>query len=224
MPMTEVGEARRILGDAMLGPQEISACLGPSAVADLRPHEHAALDHVPFDRAALERAAADDLFLVLRVPRDAAGPLTIVALGERLPDALDPRVHTGVGYALRDEWTIDTQALGTTETCAFGWALVHKTPLPGTLNRSRDAQDAVLDTLPAGDRPPRRSAVEAVYDTLLWRHARGERLLANAWDWSRSDSTDAGYAAVGDHGERGLRIIAYSPAVRFGTLGVCLQR
>jgi len=224
MTMTDEGEARQILGDAILGRDEVATGLGGDPVAALAPDERALVERVPFDRATLERAAGEDLFLVLRVTRDATGPLTIVRLGELIAGGLDPRVHTGVGYALRDEWTIDTQPLGTTDTCAAGWALVAKTPLPATLNRTRDAQDAVLATLPAAERSSRRSAVEIVYDTLLWREARGERLLANAWDWSRSGSTDAGWAAVGDFGETGLRVIAYSAAVRFGTLGVCVQR
>lgn len=224
LTITGLDEARGILGDAVLGPEEIVAVLGDDALAAVGPEARPAVERVPFDRATLERGAGDGAMLVLRLGHDAAGPLTIVRLGQLLPDGLDPRVHTGVGYALRDEWTIDTQPLGTTETCVPGWALVRRTPLPATLNRTRDAQDAVLAALPAGTRPARRSAVEIVWDTLLWRGARGERLLADAWDWSRSGSTDAGFAAAGDFGDAGLRIIAYSAAVRFGTLGVCVQQ
>jgi hypothetical protein len=72
--------------------------------------------------------------------------------------------------------------------------------------------------------PPRRSAVEIAWDTLLWQRARGERLLASTWDWSRSETSDRGLAALGELGEPGLGVIAYSRAVRFGTLGVCPQR
>jgi hypothetical protein len=70
----------------------------------------------------------------------------------------------------------------------------------------------------------RRSAVEIAYDTLLWFRTHGERLLPASWDWSRSGSTDRGYAALGEFGPAGLGVIAYSRAVRFGTLGVCPQR
>ena len=77
---------------------------------------------------------------------------------------------------------------------------------------------------PYGGRPVRRSAPEIAFDTLCWQHVHGERLLAGCWDWSRSVSTDQGYAALGEFGEQGLRVIAYSRAVRFGTLGVCAQR
>ena len=69
-----------------------------------------------------------------------------------------------------------------------------------------------------------RSAVEIAWDTLLWHRTRDERLLAGAWDWSRSESVDEGLVALGEFGDKGLGVIAYSRAVRFGTLGVCPQR
>jgi hypothetical protein len=149
----------------------------------------------------------------------------MLAIAKRL-GGLDPKVHTGVGYSLRDEWTIDTQPFANADTCAAGWWLVRRAPLPSTCNRVYRAQDDALATLapPANGRPPRRSAVEIAFDTLVWHRARGERLLAEAWDWSRSPSNDQGYAALGEFGERGLGVIAYSRAVRFGTLGVCPQR
>jgi hypothetical protein len=66
--------------------------------------------------------------------------------------------------------------------------------------------------------------VEIAFDLLCWQRLHGERLLAACWDWSRSVSTDQGHPALGEFGTAGLRVIAYSRAVRFGTLGVCPQR
>jgi len=80
---------------------------------------------------------------------------------------------------------------------------------------------------PAGSNasaPHRRSAVEIAFDTLCWQRVHGERLLGSHWDWSRSETTDRGYVALGEFGPQGLRIAAYSTGVRFGTLGVCPQR
>ena len=74
------------------------------------------------------------------------------------------------------------------------------------------------------ERPRRRSAAEIAFDTLCWQRAHGEYLLSRAWDWSRSETIDRGYASLGEFGPEGLRVIAYSAAVRFGTLGVCPQR
>jgi len=221
-----LADAASVLGQAVVGPAELEKALGYDPLSVLTPDERRAVSRVPFARADLERAKTDGEFLVLRVPRDPDGPLTMLALSKRLSGGLDPKVHTGVGYMLRDEWTIDAQPFATGDTCAAGWWLVRRAPLPKTLNRGHRAQDDVLAELgPASaDRPRRRSAIEIAYDTLLFERACGERLLAGAWDWSRSPSNDQGLAALGEFGEKGLGVIAYSRAVRFGTLGVCAQR
>jgi hypothetical protein len=218
--------ATTALAGAVLGPAEIAAVLGSDPLASLTTEERTAISTIPFSDADLVAARAAGELLVLRVPRDATGPLTMLQLGERLAGGFDPRVHTGVGYALRDEWTIDTQAFATADTCAAGWYLVRRSLLPATANRVYREQDAVLAAL-GGSRPGvprRRSAVEIAWDTLLWERSRGERLLAGAWDWSRSPSHDGGLAALGEFGPQGLGVIAYSRAVRFGSLGVCPQR
>lgn len=211
------------LGGALLGPRELEVALGFDPLSVLSAAERAAVGTLPFGEADLERARADGELLVLRLPRDPEGPLTMLRLAERLRGGLDPAVHRGTGYTLRPEWTIDEQPFACAEVCEAGWWLVRREPLPATLNRPYAAQETLLAPA-ASARPPRRSAVEMAFDTLLWRRAHGERLLAAAWDWSRSESTDHGYAALGEHGEQGLRVIAYSRAVRFGTLGVCVQR
>jgi len=215
--------ARRQLGDTVLGPREVGAQLGFDPLAVLTPAERSAVARVPFTPAELERARADGELLVLRVPRDPDGPLTMLRLAARLDGGIDPAAHKGSGYLLRPEWTIDDQPFATEETCTAGWWLVRRAPSPATLNKTYAAQDAAIGAASA-NRPRRRSAPEIAYDTLLWHRLHGERLLAAAWDWSRSVSTDQGYAALGEFGDGGLRVIAYSRAVRFGTLGVCPQR
>jgi len=172
-----------------------------------------------------EIAAALGAMLVLRLPRDVEGPLTMLRLAERLGGGLDPKVHTGVGYLLRDEWTIDDQPFAAAETCPAGWRLVRREPLAATLNRTYRDQDTVLAAAGSNaSAPHRRSAVEIAFDTLCWQRVHGERLLGSHWDWSRSETTDRGYVAIGEFGPQGLRIAAYSTGVRFGTLGVCPQR
>jgi hypothetical protein len=214
--------ATRTLGGAVLGPRELAGALGFDPLAALTPEERVAVARVPFSPVELERARADGEFLVLRVPRDPDGPLTMLRLAARL-GGLDPGVHKGVGYLLRGEWTIDDQPFAAEETCSAGWWLVRREPVRSTLNRAYAEQDAALG--PSGpERPRRRSAPEIAFDTLCWEGAHGERLLGACWDWSRSVSTDQGYAALGEFGSGGLHVIAYSRAVRFGTLGVCAQR
>jgi hypothetical protein len=218
--------ATEAMGGAVLGPRELRAGLGFDPLAVLDAAAEPAVARIPFSNAQLAEARAAGEMLVLRVARDPEGPLTLERLLARLGGGLDPQVHKGAGYLLRPEWTIDDQPFATAEVPAAGWWLVRREPLPVTLNRAYEAQDRALASLgpaPAA-RPRRRSAVEIAFDTLCWQRVHGERLLAGAWDWSRSLSTDQGYAALGEFGTGGLRLVAYSRAVRFGTLGVCPQR
>ena len=102
---------------------------------------------------------------------------------------------------------------------------MRREPLAATLNRTYRDQDTVLAAAGSNaSAPHRRSAVEIAFDTLCWQRVHGERLLGSHWDWSRSETTDRGYVAIGEFGPQGLRIAAYSTGVRFGTLGVCPQR
>ena len=226
MEIPGLEEASRLLGGAVLGPRELTAALGFDPLAVLPEDERPAIGRIPFGAADLERARAEGEVLVLRLARDPEGPLTMLRLAARLDGGLDPKVHKGVGYLLRDEWTIDEQPFAAAETCRTGWWLVRREPLAGTLNRTYREQDAVLAALGPSlpERPRRRSAAEIAFDTLCWQRAHGEYLLSRAWDWSRSETIDRGYASLGEFGPDGLRVIAYSAAVRFGTLGVCPQR
>lgn len=226
MDIAGLDDASRALGGAVLGPAELATALGFDPLSVLTPVERDAVARVPFDAATLAAARTNGERLVLRIPRDPDGPLTMLRLAARLGGGFDPGAHKGVGYMLRDEWTIDVQPFAARETCTAGWWLVGKAPLPRTLNRPYRAQEGVLATLgPASAaRPRRRSAVEIAYDTLLWHRAHGERLLATTWEWSRSPSTDGGLAALGEFGAHGLHVTAYSRAILFDTLGVCPQR
>ena len=215
--------AARTLGGAVLGPRELARALGFDPLTVLTSEEQTAVARLPFDTDALDAARQEGGMLVLRIPRDPTGPLTMLRLAGRLEGGLDPAVHKGAGYLLRPEWTIDDQPFAAEETCPAGWWLVRREPLPATLNRTYGEQDAVLR--PASeDRPSRRSAPEIAFDTLCWQRVHGERLLAASWDWSRSLSTDQGYAALGEFRAGGLRVTAYSRPVRFATLGTCPQR
>ena len=130
MDVTGLDDARRILAGAVLGPAELTTVLGFDPGSVLTAAERATVGHLPVSTADLERARADEAILVLRLPRDPNGPLTMLTLATRLDGGLDPGVHRGVGYMLRDEWTIDAQPFATTETCTAGWWLVSRAPLP----------------------------------------------------------------------------------------------
>ncbi len=219
---TTIAEARSIFGGFLLSPEDVALVLSDPALAA------ADTATAPYDRAQLEAARARGDILVYRVDTDGAQPLTILRLLERFPEAVEPQLLKGVGYQLKDEWTVAREPFAATETCRPGWRLVHGTPVPSTCNLTYDQQNAELDryaeSLGLTGRLTRRSATEIVYDTILLRRAHGIRLLERAWDWSRTPTQDGGFATIGEFGDTGLKMVGYSRAVRFGSLGVCPQQ
>jgi len=115
------------------------------------------------------------------------------------------------------------------DTCAPGWSLVAKDILESTRNLSYDEQGPCLKDYAATLQVPpesirRRTATEAVFDTIVAFAAQGQRLLENTWDWTTSETVDLGYLNVGGFGSKGMQILSFSGAVRHGALGICPAR
>lgn len=219
---TSIAEARTIFGSFMLGPDDVARVLGGDPVrAD-------AAGGVPFARVDLEGARSRGDVLVFRTAGDGQAPLTLTRLIERFPETLQSGLHKGVGYQLKDEWTVLQEPFAATATCRPGWRLVHGAPVPSTCNLNYEQQDDALRRYNADENGSgtyaRRSAVEAAYDTVLLNRAHGIRLLQRSFDWSETPTQDGGFVTVGQFEEDGLRIVGYSRAVRFGSLGICPQR
>ncbi len=215
-----VQDARAILGTDVLGPEETVTVFGapPSEAA------------IPFCRDDVVRAATRGEMLVFRATQGGNGvPLTLLRMVDRFPEAFDQKLARQMGYQLKDDWGIASEPLAATLTCAPGWALVRKEILDQSRNLTYDQQERVLreyaaDSAAAVGTVRRRSAVEAVYDTLLYFVVRKVRLLTQSWDWSGSQTIDGGYLNVGGFGDRGMQILSFSRAVRHGGLGVCPAR
>jgi hypothetical protein len=216
-------EARALLGDDVLGPREVEAVFGVGVHGET-------LRHVPFSREALVAAKNAGEMLIARITHGSGGaPLTLLQMLLQFPDAFDKRLLRQVGYQLKDEWGIELEPLAATDTCAPGWALVRKEILDGSGNLAYEEQDAVLRACAQRLGIPatalrRRTAVETVYDTLLYFGARRVRLLEKSWDWSGSRTLDGGYLTVGGFNASGMQIVGYSRAIRYGGLGVCSTR
>jgi hypothetical protein len=223
---TPLADARALFGDDILGPDEVGRELGadPRVLAAASPQ---LLDLVPFDRETLRAAHARGELLVFRVPADGDGPLTVLRIADRFPDAIDAKLRKGVGYLLKDEWTLDSEPFTGTANCNLEWRLIGRAPIPATCNLSFELQDAALARHAAAvglaGKLRRRSGVEIVYDTVLFARARGVRLLERTWDWSDTPTADGGYVTAGELAAGGLHVLGYSRAVRFGTLGICGQ-
>ena len=220
----KIDEARALFGDAMLGPDNVARALGTDA-EHLASGSPTVLSTVPFDLARLRQAKDRGHLLVFRAPTDGTAPLTARRLLERLPGSIQAKLMQGVGYQLKDEWTLDTEPFFSTETNPLEWRLVHREPVPATRNLTYHQQEAALvqyaDAADLDGLVRRRSAAAMIYDTLLFAHARGVKLLEHAWDWSSTPTADGGYITAGELSADGLRVLGYSRAVRFGTLGVC---
>jgi hypothetical protein len=203
-----IGDARRIFGQDVIGLEEVSAVLGAVA-AEL---DRASIDRLPFAREQLMRAADEAMMLVLRVAAADGRPLTILDLAARFP-----------GRTTEETPWFAKEAFAARETCRVGWALVEKQPFARSRNLSYAEQQEELDqrSESLGIKLRRRRAVEVVYDTLLYSSVRGERLLGTEWDWSSTATSDGGFVSVGNFDEQGLRLVAYSQAVRFASLGLC---
>lgn len=213
---TELQRAREILDDDVIGPEEVAAVFGTS------PGPTGAAP-VPFSIEQLQRAKAEGELLILRASRAADGPLTLLRLIQRFPQAFDPAYLQKMGYQLKSEWGIELEPLAGEETCSDRWALVRKEPLLQACNLSYEEQDELLAGL-TGARLRRRSATEIAFDLVAYHGARSRRLLYDGWDWSSSRTADGGYLNVGHFDEQGMQIFAFSPGVRHGKLGVCPNR
>ncbi len=207
-----VTEARAILGDDVLGADETASVFRVAINAP----------PIPFTTDQLKSANPSGEILVLRLAQDGEGPLTLLRMIQLFPESFDKRLLRQMGYQLKDDWGIELEPLAATATCTSGWALVRKDILADTRNLTYDEQEPALLRYAPSCR--RRSAIEVVYDTLLYYEARRVRLLEKAWDWSSSATVDGGYLNVGGFGPTGLQILSFSGAVRHGALGVCPTR
>jgi len=215
-----IAKARAILGDDLIGPEEVQQIFGG---------ELAGTAEVPFSAAELEAARSVGDLLIYRSATAGGAPLTIEALAASQPKCFDGKLLRGAGYALKNDWGILLEPLAQQATCTTGWALATADVLPQTLNLSFDEQNEAIRRHieqrglgSVGAR--RRTAVEAVYDTVVCFAARGRHLLGETWDWTASVTDDGGLLQVGGFGSKGMQVLAYSRGTRHGALGACLTR
>ncbi len=223
---TPIADARALFGDDLLGPEDVARVLATDP-GRLSAGDPALLDAVPYAAATLRAARERGHLLVFRTPTDGDVPLTVLRLLERFPGAIQAKLLKGVGYLLKDEWTLDQEPFAGRDTCRLEWRLVHRALVPETRNLSYALQDVALAryaaSLGLAGTLRRRSGIAIVYDTILFARARGARLLEHTWDWSDTPTADGGYVTAGELSSDGLRVLGYSRAVRFGTLGICAE-
>ncbi len=221
-PVT-LDEARALLGKDVYGPQELAVVFGP---LDPKAGELP----IPYGLADIEAAKKAGEMLVLRIANAADGqPITIVRMIEKIPHAFDRDLLQKTGYQLKSDWGIELEPLAQRITCRPGWSFVCKEILSDTRNLSYDEQTPRLREYAAqlqvsADSVRRRTATEAVFDTVVAFVSRGERFLEKSWDWTSSETVDGGYLNIGGFGPKGMQALSFSGAVRHGALGICPTR
>jgi len=209
---TSVAEARALFGDAMLAPEDVARVFGTTAE---RLGDRSLLAHVPYDLPTLRAAHARGHLLVFRTPNDGAAPLTVMRFVERFPGAIQAKLLKGVGYLLKDEWTLDQEPFAAHDTCRLEWRLVHREPI----DRQEGEPQVAVPAHGGRDQVGRIRQGLRVQEVA----GRGVKLLEHAWDWSDTPTADGGFVTAGELSADGLRVLGYSRAVRFGTLGICAE-
>ncbi|MCM8782688.1 MAG: hypothetical protein NC828_06560, partial [Candidatus Omnitrophica bacterium] len=114
----------------------------------------------------------------------------------------------------------------------LGWYLVKKEVLNGSLYISWNNQQFLLKQYEDGLRAEgaknvsvmRRTALEAVYDVLLYYVNTGEKLLANVYDWTLTPESNGNLVYVGIFIANGLHISSKPPEYPNPLTGVCPSR
>lgn len=161
-------------------------------------------------------------------------PITIMSLREILKKdprgSKNPLFYTPKGGA--DNWYKD-QPFANDEALTGGYALVSKEPLPNSFYITYAAQTGLLevhrtDTLPSlgaqSTDVRRRTAVEAVWDTMFSHVLTGTWPLSDKRDWTSTQTADGGQVGVGGFGKDGLLVDRWHPGSSPPDIGVVTQR
>lgn len=249
----DLQEAREILGNDFLGPEQVQQVFETALTPDQIPA-------LPYSREDLEKAKERGEMLVLRIDKDVDGhPLTM----ERIHTLLErPSIQAGKGKILHKvDWYIN-EPFFKVDTAGLEWKLVSKEVLPDSTGKNYIDQTKVLrDSLREFLTPQeltecsdqkleesrelmstdwkeaaqqlselqinknhRRKPVEALYDLSLRFGAKDERLLQGKYDWSCIRSSGGDLVHVGNFGAKGANVDGWEPDSASGDLGIVSSR
>lgn len=222
--------------------------LGVFAVRNMEAKLRAAGQNVEFDlenippleysEKDLEIAKQNGEMLVLRAQ-------TMLMDGREIPISMidfrelfknDPMNKlSSVFYSFRsgaDDWYKSEKFATKPGEIKLGWALVKKDVLTGTTSKTWNDQEQILKQYEAGLKKKgaknasvrRRTASEAVWDTMLYYSQGGEQLLERVYDWTQTRASVGYLVVVGFFDSGGLYVIGRFPEFSDGRLGVCPSR
>lgn len=114
----------------------------------------------------------------------------------------------------------------------LGWAFVKKEPLDDSFDKTWKEQEEMLEkyaktlnhTSLRRTNVQRRTALEAIWDNMLYYINNKERILPDKYDWTKSRTSDGGLVFVGGFDSGGLVVDSWVPESSFSSLGVCPSR
>jgi hypothetical protein len=233
-PMVE--RAKEILGHDFLGVEAIKKL--EQELKKVEVNVEFATDRLPsfpYTEEDLQVAKFNDEMLVLRpgvmLREERKEPITLIEFRELFKRDPLGKMQT-LFYSFRsDAYDWYKKELPATQPgeINLGWSLVKKNVLDGSTDTNWDDQEKLLRQYGRGLKRKgaknisirRRTAVEAVYDELLYYINTGKRLLPYKLDWGQSRTSTGRFICVGYFASGGLNVSAFRPKEPNSTTGVC---
>jgi len=222
-------EAREILGQDALGPEEVKNAFG----IELKPEQ---IPDIPYSKEDLEKAKQLGEMLVLRVDKAPDGePLTMKKINELLIDEFEEK---GKGKILYNTDWYKNEDFFTKDTPKLEWKLVSKEPIPDSTSKdyfkqtkhlrdhlvkngflketdpeyikdeeiekirklkTKQEQAKALSELPINQKH-RTIPVEDLYDLVFYFQTTGQYLRENIYNWTSRCVSDGELVGVGHFG------------------------
>ena len=241
-PMAEdkmMERAKDILGRDFLGPEAVRTMqtkLKTVGVDVEFPIDN--LPPLPYGEQDLQLAKQNGEMLVLRAAnkRQAKSeiPLTIVDFREFFRQDPDHKLDTPF-YTFRsnaNDWYPSEGFAAKPGEIQLCWTLVKKEIMKNSTDKNWSKQedllkDYVSDLKRKGatnTEVRRRTAMEAIWDTMLYYANTGEQLLGDKYDWTNSLASNDNRVHVGAFASDGLHVNGWLPRSSREDIGVCPSR
>jgi hypothetical protein len=231
-PYVEFEEVQELFGIDFFGPETVAEILGGADLFGpaVPRYLYRQFLRVPFSRDELQRAKYLGMIIVLRISHDKYGNgLTIrylrdLAARSRAFRLVHAQVISAFGDIRETPWYA-SEAFARNEVPRPGWSLVQIGAVPRSLGRTWKDQNDDLKRWTEGnairfDIARRRTAVEAVYDSLLYWQRNRQFKMDMVYDWTATTSSDGWLVFVGCHNSR-LWIDALLGDAQDPCVGVC---
>lgn len=234
-----VERAKEILGKDFLGLEAVrkmeAALKGVGANVEFRLDR---LPDFPYSEQDLQLAKQNGEMVVLRASHanidGRTAPLSLISFRELFKK--DPVGGIpALFYSFRsdaNDWYLQENFATNSLEMELGWAIVKKEFLNGSTSKNWQQQEEVMKKYGEDLRAKggtntqvrRRTAKEAVWDTMLYYSNTKEQLLETKYDWTSSRASGDRLVGVGGFDSGGLYVGRWDPANQNPDIGVCPSR